>query len=249
VGPRSRAFVHHRDLSSETLEDEVIAGVLAHHARTAEDRNRAVPPPPAPGYDPADAERAVRQVAMTSVVKHVTRKALPTVTAVAAEQRSRNLQLRNEFPPRTVDNWWPHTATSLQQVQHRLANGAFVAAASGTRAGPRRGVDKLLRWLLSLPGDTWQDRWLASAVETRPGSSWAELPLHWLDERGEAASYDATDLASGLLMEFSRLQQLADAQPPPNSACHRSPPSPGGPLPHEFRVQGLATRYSQRHCS
>jgi site-specific recombinase XerD len=32
---------------------EVIAGVLAHHVRTAEDRNKAaVPPPPAPGYDP-----------------------------------------------------------------------------------------------------------------------------------------------------------------------------------------------------
>jgi site-specific recombinase XerD len=32
--------------------DEVIAGVLAHHARTADDRNKAMPPPPAPGYDP-----------------------------------------------------------------------------------------------------------------------------------------------------------------------------------------------------
>ncbi|WP_433521350.1 tyrosine-type recombinase/integrase [Nocardia pseudovaccinii] len=32
--------------------DEVIAGVLAHHARTAEERDKPVPPPPAPGYDP-----------------------------------------------------------------------------------------------------------------------------------------------------------------------------------------------------
>lgn len=32
--------------------DEVIAGVLAHHARTAEQRDKPVPPPPAPGYDP-----------------------------------------------------------------------------------------------------------------------------------------------------------------------------------------------------
>lgn len=32
--------------------DEVIAGVLAHHARTAEQRDNPVPPPPAPGYDP-----------------------------------------------------------------------------------------------------------------------------------------------------------------------------------------------------
>jgi hypothetical protein len=137
---------------------------------------------------------------MTSVVKHVTRKPLPTITAVAAEQRARNMQLRNQFPPRAVDEWWPHTAASLEQVQHRLADGAFVAAASGTRAGRRRGVDKLLRWLSSLPGDTWQVRWLASGVETHPGSAWAELPLQSFHGRGEAASYDATDLASGLLM-------------------------------------------------
>jgi integrase len=33
-------------------KDEVIAGVLAHHARAAEQRDKPVPPPPAPGYDP-----------------------------------------------------------------------------------------------------------------------------------------------------------------------------------------------------
>ncbi|WP_331761007.1 tyrosine-type recombinase/integrase (plasmid) [Nocardia sp. NBC_01377] len=32
--------------------DEVIAGILAHHARIAEQRDEPVPPPPAPGYDP-----------------------------------------------------------------------------------------------------------------------------------------------------------------------------------------------------
>jgi hypothetical protein len=32
--------------------EEVIAGVLAHHVRTAEQRNKRLPPPPAPGYDP-----------------------------------------------------------------------------------------------------------------------------------------------------------------------------------------------------
>ena len=36
-------------------KDEVIASVLAHHARTADQREhpRAPSPPPAPGYDPA----------------------------------------------------------------------------------------------------------------------------------------------------------------------------------------------------
>jgi hypothetical protein len=33
-------------------KDEVVAGVLAHHARQTELRAEPVPPPPAPGYDP-----------------------------------------------------------------------------------------------------------------------------------------------------------------------------------------------------
>ncbi|GAB2641031.1 site-specific integrase [Prescottella soli] len=33
-------------------KDEVIAGVLALHARIAEQREKLVPPPPSPGYDP-----------------------------------------------------------------------------------------------------------------------------------------------------------------------------------------------------
>lgn len=33
-------------------KEEVVAGVLAHHARQAAERNDPIPPPPAPGYDP-----------------------------------------------------------------------------------------------------------------------------------------------------------------------------------------------------
>jgi len=33
-------------------KEEVVAGVLAHHARQAMQREDPVPPPPAPGYDP-----------------------------------------------------------------------------------------------------------------------------------------------------------------------------------------------------
>ena len=71
---------------------------------------------------------------MTSTVKHVTRKPLPAVAAVAAEQRARNAQLRTQFPPRAVEEWWLHIAASLEQVQQRLAAAPpFLAAASGTR--------------------------------------------------------------------------------------------------------------------
>ncbi|MEU6191459.1 hypothetical protein [Nocardia sp. NPDC047038] len=62
---------------------------------------------------------------MTSLVRHTTRRRLPAVTAVAAEQRLRNGQLRNAFPPRSVGDWWPHTAATAEQVQQRLESPPF----------------------------------------------------------------------------------------------------------------------------
>jgi integrase-like protein len=137
---------------------------------------------------------------VTTSVKHATRKPLPAVSAVAAEQRSRNRQLRNQFPPRSVEQWWPATAETADQVQHRLTSGLFVAAADATRAGRRRGVAKLLDWLSTFAGDTWQARWLAGGAEQHPGNEWVSLPTRWLTAAGEPASYDSTDLAAGLLM-------------------------------------------------
>jgi hypothetical protein len=49
-------------------------------------------------------------------------------------------------------------------------------------------------------GGTWQQRWLSSGAEAHPGATWVQLPLGWLRDRGQAASYDREDLPSGLLM-------------------------------------------------
>ncbi|WP_433521351.1 tyrosine-type recombinase/integrase [Nocardia pseudovaccinii] len=137
---------------------------------------------------------------MTSIVKHSTRKPLTAAASVAAEQRLRNGQLRTEFPPRSVEGWWPHTAATAEQVQQRLTAPPFVPSANGTRAGRRRGVTKILRWLSSFPGGTWQDRWQVSGAEEYPGAEWIELPTAWLAAHGGTTSYDSTDLPSGLLM-------------------------------------------------
>jgi hypothetical protein len=141
---------------------------------------------------------------MSSVVKHTTR--IPAaggeaaLKAIGIAQRSRALQLHNEFPPRRAQKWWPHTAETIEEVQHRLTLPPLSDAKTATRSGRRCGVTKLLRWLSSIPGNTWQDRWLASGVEERPGKSWADLPVRWLEERGENQSHDRQNLASGLLM-------------------------------------------------
>ncbi|WP_406011728.1 site-specific integrase [Streptomyces sp. NBC_00984] len=137
---------------------------------------------------------------MTAVVKHVTRKPLEATNATAEQAQARNSYLRARFPARAEELWWPYTAQPLEETLRRLTAPPFDSAANGTRAGRRRGVAKLLRWLSSLPGDTWQQRWRASGAEDLPGAAWVDLPLRWLRERGHSPSHDRDDLSSGLLM-------------------------------------------------
>jgi hypothetical protein len=61
-------------------------------------------------------------------------------------------------------------------------------------------VAKLLRWLSSLPGDTWQQRSRASGAEDLPGADWTDLPQRFLRQAGPTPSYERGDLTSGLLM-------------------------------------------------
>ncbi len=136
---------------------------------------------------------------MTTVAKHVVRKPLVAASSTGTQARARNNQLRARFPPRPAGQRWPHTE-AMEEVIARLTAPPFRPEATATRAGRRRGVIKLMGWLTSFPGDTWQQRWLASGVEEHGGASWATLPLGWLRDRGEAASYDPEDLSSGLLM-------------------------------------------------
>ena len=136
---------------------------------------------------------------MTAIVKHTIRSNQAAAGAAAPAQ-PRNSQLRRQFPPRPAQERWAATAQDQDEVLRRLTSPPFLPEVKATRAGRRRGTAKLLRWLSSFPGDTWQQRWEASGSENHPGSSWASLPLGWLRGNGLAASYDENDLSSGLLM-------------------------------------------------
>jgi hypothetical protein len=137
---------------------------------------------------------------VTTIAKHMARKPVAVANSTDAQVQTRNKQLRARFSPRPAELWWPHTTQTLEATLRRLTSSPFVPQANGTRAGRRRGVTKLLGWLSSFPGDTWQQRWLASGAEDHPGAAWTRLVLEWLRERGESASYDPEDLPSGLLM-------------------------------------------------
>jgi hypothetical protein len=138
---------------------------------------------------------------MTAVVKHMTRgKAGAEGAGTAAPAQPRNSQLRQGFPARPARLSWPETMQAGDEVLLRLTSPPFLPEVRATRAGRRRGTAKLLRWLSSFPGGTWQQRWEESGAEDHPGSSWLQLPLGWLRGNGLAASYDENDLSSGLLM-------------------------------------------------
>ncbi len=107
----------------------------------------------------------------------------------------------NGFPPASPSSAWADTAGTAEDTIVRLTSGLFTSEVKATQAGRRRGVTKLLDWLATFPGDTWQQRWELSGVEQHPGQDLDQAAaLTWLQERGQDASYDADDLASGLLM-------------------------------------------------
>ena len=137
---------------------------------------------------------------MTAVVKHMARTPAAAGSPARTPVQSRNSQLRERFPARPAQAWWPDTGQTAEETLRRLTCPPFACERKATRAGRRRGVTKLLRWLASFPGDTWQQRWLASGAEDHAGASWVQLPLGWLREHGLAASYDPEELAAGLLM-------------------------------------------------
>jgi Phage integrase family len=133
-------------------------------------------------------------------VKHKARTLEAVASATRAQAQARNSQLRTRFPARSVEACWPETMRSLEDTARRLTSAPFLAASHATRAGRRHGVDTLLRWLSTFPGESWQQRWLASGVEKHPGAGWVQLPLVWLHEHNRSAASDADRLSSGLLM-------------------------------------------------
>ncbi len=92
---------------------------------------------------------------------------------------------------------WPATRHGRGQVWEQLTRPPFVmevASSQGTRA---RGLARLLDWMESQPGQTWQERWLASGAEAA-GAGWAQVPIRWLHDRGHRSRWLRAELASAL---------------------------------------------------
>jgi hypothetical protein len=62
------------------------------------------------------------------------------------------------------------------QLTARLLSDPFTAASPSAQADRRRGLARVLDWLEQQPGESWQDRWLASGAEAEGNIAWRRLP-------------------------------------------------------------------------
>ena len=70
-----------------------------------------------------------------------------------------------------------------ERVFDRLTRAPFLLGSAGAQKQRRRGLGALLGWLGEQPGESWQDRWLASGADTA-GADWRRIPAQWLRAAG-----------------------------------------------------------------
>jgi integrase len=92
---------------------------------------------------------------------------------------------------------WPATGHGRDKVWEQLTRPPFVMEVASSRGTRVRGLARLLDWLTGQPGQTWQERWLASGAEAA-GGGWTQLPIRWLHRRGQRSRWLRAELASAL---------------------------------------------------
>lgn len=86
------------------------------------------------------------------------------------------IALSRRFPPRALAGDWPATVAPRAGVMARLLGEPFTAAPASRHTERRRGLDRVLDWLELQPGESWQDRWLASGADADGNIGWRRLP-------------------------------------------------------------------------
>jgi integrase len=110
-------------------------------------------------------------------------------------------ELRGRFPPRAVPDRWEATGQDRDTVIAKLLGDPFTTGTTySSMHRRRRGLSRFLDWLSQYPGDTWQQRWLASpAGGGRP--DWRPEAVRWLTGTGRESPQTAgleNSVTSGL---------------------------------------------------
>jgi hypothetical protein len=103
-----------------------------------------------------------------------------------SEASASSTALLRKFLPRVMPGAWPATEQTKQQVVSRLLAEPFTLDSGRRQQDRRRGLVRMLDWLEAQPGETWQDRWAASAADAEGNVAWRRLPAQWLACNGHA---------------------------------------------------------------
>jgi integrase len=115
---------------------------------------------------------------------------------------SRELARRLEdFPPRASARSWTATAEPREQVLERLLAPPFAHGSPRSQKVRERDLVRVLGWLETQPGGTWQDRWTASGAED---GDWRAMAARWARLAGRmstavSAKYEREN-AAGLVL-------------------------------------------------
>lgn len=100
-----------------------------------------------------------------------------------ADGSGERLPVPTSFPPRPLVASWPETGIDRDGVLGLVSPALRGVEGSKSRAVARRGLCRMLDFLENQPGDTWQQRWLASGADAA-GEGWAEGASKWLEHNG-----------------------------------------------------------------
>lgn len=120
-----------------------------------------------------------------------------TDTGIAKVAEAAETGWAPEWEPRPFPQSWWQTRQSREVLVERLLCLFTDPAAGRTRDKTRRrGLTKLLDWLQRQPGDSWQEKWLASGADAA-GFDWTDLPLK---DRVPARGHHREELCTGLVL-------------------------------------------------
>ena len=115
-------------------------------------------------------------------------------------RQQQNETLRARFPPRPVAATWPQTRLSRALVHQWLLAAPFIADTTAGEENRSRGVRIVLDWLEAQPGESWQQRWLASGAASNGRIDWRSFPIRWRKATTVwDCRFDAVVLGTGLL--------------------------------------------------
>jgi hypothetical protein len=84
-------------------------------------------------------------------------------------------------------------------VWERLTSGMIVLDNANSQERRVRGLAWLLDWLADQPGETWQQRWMASGADAA-GGAWRRVPIAWQQARGRESRWLWHELSGALVV-------------------------------------------------